>query len=199
MAYYPILPHPTYDECDFATWEDGFTQEECDKIIQLGESSKAQTSTVGGDPEHQDTNTEIRKSLNSWIGLNNDSEWIYQRLSNISRCLNGLHWRFDISCFSEDLQYTRYNSDGCFYGWHIDNGVKGSEHPQRKLSITLQLSDGDEYEGGDFQIHSSKLSTLPKKKGLIVAFPSYSLHQVTPVTSGSRKSLVVWLCGKPFQ
>ena len=199
MAYYPILPTPTYDECDYATWEGGFTSDECNRIIELGELSDAINSTVGADEWSQRTNIEIRKSLNSWIGLNKDTEWIYQRLGNICRSLNGLHWRFDISGFAEDLQYTRYNSDGCFYGWHIDNGVKGSEYPQRKLSITLQLSDASEYEGGDFQIHSSKLSTLPKEKGLVIAFPSYSLHQVTPVTKGSRKSLVVWLCGKPFQ
>ena len=199
MAHYPLLPHPTYDECDFATWEDGFTPDECDRIIQIGELYNAMNSTVGADSEKQKSNEAIRKSLNSWIGLNKDTEWIYERLGNICRCLNGLHWRFDISGFAEDLQYTRYNSDGCFYGWHIDNGIKGSEYPQRKLSITLQLSNPDEYEGGDFQIHSSRLSTLPKEKGLVIAFPSYSLHQVTPVTKGSRKSLVVWLSGKPFQ
>ena len=145
MAYYPILPTPTYDECDYATWEGGFTTDECNRIIELGELSDAINSTVGADESSQRTNIEIRKSLNSWIGLNKDTEWIYQRLGNICRSLNGMHWRFDISGFAEDLQYTRYNSDGCFYGWHIDNGVKGSEFPQRKLSITLQLSDASEY------------------------------------------------------
>ena len=107
------------------------------------------------------------------------------KVGNICRSLNGLHWRFDISGFAEDLQYTRYNSDGCFYGWHIDNGVKGSEYPQRKLSITLQLSDASEYEGGDFQFTLVNFQHFQKEKGLVdCVFPSYSLHQVTPVTKG---------------
>ena len=199
MSFYSLLPHPTFDENDFATWEDGFTNEECDEIIRLGESLDAKDSTVGSNPKEQKNNNNIRRSLNSWIVLNKDTEWVYKRLGNISRCLNGMNWRYDISGFSEDLQYTRYNDDDSFYGWHIDSGQTNSEHPQRKISITLQLSESSEYEGGDFQIRSSKLNTCPKKKGLVIAFPSHSLHQVTPVTKGIRRSLVVWLCGPPLR
>ena len=199
MSYYPLLPHPTFDETDFATWEDGFTNQECNEIIRLGESLSAKDSTVGSNNKSQKCDGNIRKSLNSWLKLNDETEWVYARLGNICRCLNGMNWRFDISGFSEELQYTRYNDDNSFYGWHIDNGLTGSEHPQRKLSVTLQLSEPSEYEGGEFQIHASKLNTLPKKKGLVIAFPSYSLHQVTPVTKGIRRSLVVWLCGPAFR
>tara|TARA_B100001250_G_scaffold299263_1_gene260877 strand:- start:820 stop:1407 length:588 start_codon:yes stop_codon:yes gene_type:complete len=195
MSYYSILPHPTFDGRDYATWEDGFTEEECNEIIRLGESKDSFNSSVTSGVD-----TGIRKSLNSWLPVNKDTEWIYKRLGNISRCLNGLHWRFEISGFNEDLQYTRYNSDKSFYGWHIDGGGESkSENPPRKLSMTLQLSEASEYEGGDFQIHASKLHTLPKKKGLVIAFPSYCLHQVQPVTSGYRRSLVVWLCGPAFK
>ena len=199
MSFYPLLPHPTFDETDFATWEDGFTTAECDEIIRLGESLSAKDSTVGGSPKEQKNNDNIRRSLNSWITLNKDTEWVYERLGGISRCLNGMNWRYDITGFSEDLQYTRYNDDKSFYGWHIDNGVVGSEHPQRKISITLQLSDSNEYEGGDFQIHGTSLQTLPKQNGLTIVFPSYRLHQVTPVTKGIRRSLVVWLNGPAFR
>ena len=198
MTHYPLLPYPTFDGVDFATWEDGFTEEECNKIIRLGEQLNASQSTVGGGKTF-DINNGIRKSLHSWIKLNSETEWLYNKLGNISRCLNGMHWRYDISGFSEDLQYARYNDDDSFYGWHIDSGQTNSEHPQRKISITLQLSESSEYEGGDFQIRSSKLNTCPKKKGLVIAFPSHSLHQVTPVTKGIRRSLVVWLCGPPLR
>jgi len=194
MSYYPLLPHPTFDGVDYATWEDGFTDEECDNILQLGEFKHPIDSTVSG----QEVIESIRRSKNSWLPLNNDTEWIYHRLGNIIRNLNGMHWRFDISGFNEDLQYTRYNGDKSFYGWHIDSGSLG-ESPPRKLTITLQLSDPNEYEGGDFQLHATKLNTLPKKKGMIVVFPSYSLHQVTPVTQGIRRSLVAWLCGPPLK
>ncbi len=194
MSYYPLLPHPTFDEVDYATWEDGFTDEECNNILRLGESMNSIDSTVSGEVVVDS----IRRSRNSWLPLNNDTEWIYNRLGNIVRNLNGMHWRFNITGFNEDLQYTKYNGDKSFYGWHIDSGTVG-ESPPRKLSITLQLSHENEYEGGDFQIHATKLNTLSKKKGLIVVFPSYSLHQVTPVTKGIRRSLVAWLCGPPLK
>tara|TARA_B100001250_G_C19780166_1_gene781507 strand:- start:836 stop:1420 length:585 start_codon:yes stop_codon:yes gene_type:complete len=194
MSYYPLLPHPTFDEVDYATWEDGFTDEECNTILRLGESMNSIDSTVSGEVVVDS----IRRSTNSWLPLNNDTEWIYNRLGNIVRNLNGMHWRFNITGFNEDLQYTKYNGDKSFYGWHIDSGTVG-ESPPRKLSVTLQLSDENEYEGGDFQIHATKLNTLSKKKGLIVVFPSYSLHQVTPVTKGIRRSLVAWLCGPPLK
>tara|TARA_B100001113_G_scaffold352592_1_gene354447 strand:- start:298 stop:900 length:603 start_codon:yes stop_codon:yes gene_type:complete len=200
MSIYPILPHPTYDESDFATWEDGFTPAECDNIIQLGESLRLGNSSVSpGVTEGSKINTAIRQSQNSWIPLDNRSKWLYDRIANISRCLNGLNWRFEISGFNEHLQYTKYDSTNKdFYGWHTDGYVKG-DGPPRKLSLTIQLSDPNDYEGGDFQIHGSKLSTAPKARGLTVVFPSYTLHQVTPVTKGVRKSLVVWLVGPPFK
>ena len=197
MTQYLIPPHPVFDEVDFATWKEGFTSEECDQIIRLGESKDAQSSCVVGEQQHVDDG--VRKSLNSWITCTDETEWLYQRLGNINRCLNGMHWRYDISGFSEDLQYTRYNDNKSFYGWHIDSGCRTSEHPPRKLSMTLQLSDPSEYEGGDFQLHGTHVENLPKEKGLVIVFPSYTLHQVTPVTKGIRRSLVVWLCGPPFR
>tara|TARA_B100000131_G_scaffold83870_1_gene80824 strand:+ start:4949 stop:5551 length:603 start_codon:yes stop_codon:yes gene_type:complete len=200
MSIYPILPHPTYDENDFATWEGGFTPSECDAIIRLGEEQTLINSTVGAglvDPSKE--NIAIRKSKNGWIELNDRSKWVYDRIANISRCLNGLNWRFEISGFNEHLQYTRYDAaDKDFYGWHTDGSVKG-DGPPRKLSLTIQLSDPNDYEGGDFQLHGTKLSTVAKERGLTVCFPSYTLHQVTPVTKGVRKSLVVWLVGPPFK
>tara|TARA_B100000131_G_C18099823_1_gene605545 strand:+ start:1376 stop:1972 length:597 start_codon:yes stop_codon:yes gene_type:complete len=198
MSYYPLLPHPVYDECDYATWDEGFTNDECDEIIRLGRSFDTTTSSVVGS-EDQRTDLNIRKSKNSWLELSNDTEWVYKRLGDISRCLNGLHWRYDITGFNEHLQYTEYNADKSFYGWHIDSGTMVTENPPRKLSVTLQLSDPSEYEGGDFQIHGSSLQTLPKRKGLTIVFPSYRLHQVTPVTKGIRRSLVVWLNGPAFR
>ena len=71
---------------------------------------------------------------------------------------------------------------------------------QRKISMTVQLSDGGEYEGGDFEImRNREPEKLPKGKGTVLVFPSYILHRVTPVTSGIRKSLVLWLGGASFK
>lgn len=198
MTFYPLPPSPTWDDGDYQTWDDGFTKRECETIIKMGETLDAISSVVGGSDENQSQDTSIRKSKNSWLVLSDDTRWIYDRLGMIARSVNGMFWRFDITGFNEDLQYTRYNCDGDFYGWHVDGGMSSND-PPRKLSMVVQLSSPDEYEGGDLQIHGQCLSTVQKAQGLVTVFPSYTLHQVTPVTAGIRRSLVVWLCGPAFR
>jgi PKHD-type hydroxylase len=70
----------------------------------------------------------------------------------------------------------------------------------RKLSFSLILSDSSEYEGGDFEIlHGSFPDKLEQKRGRILAFPSYIVHRVTPIISGSRRSIVFWALGPKFK
>jgi PKHD-type hydroxylase len=69
----------------------------------------------------------------------------------------------------------------------------------RKLSLVVQLSSPDEYEGGGLEIMaSSEPVQVTKEKGLICAFPSFILHRVTPVTKGTRRTLVIWIAGPDF-
>jgi PKHD-type hydroxylase len=66
----------------------------------------------------------------------------------------------------------------------------------RKLSCVLQLSDAADYDGGDLQLNNgSQIITVPKEKGTITFFSSFTLHRVTPVTRGKRQTLVTWLSG----
>jgi PKHD-type hydroxylase len=62
------------------------------------------------------------------------------------------------------------------------------------------LSDPEEYEGGELLLKTSAfpIKTL-NKKGTIIFFPSYVLHEVTPVTKGTRKTLVGWVLGPNFK
>lgn len=76
----------------------------------------------------------------------------------------------------------------------------------RKISMTLNLTDPSAYKGGnlrfDFGPHAPKRFHTCKEirpKGSIIIFPSHVYHQVTPVTEGTRYSLVAWSCGKPYK
>ena len=113
--------------------------------------------------------------------------------------LNAQFFRLDLTGFGEPVQLTNYDqSDHGMYGWHQDYG--GRVAPSRKLSIVLQLTDPSRYEGGNLQILTSgEPQNIRKQRGLITAFPSYTLHQVTPVTQGSRQSLVAWITGPAFK
>jgi PKHD-type hydroxylase len=72
--------------------------------------------------------------------------------------------------------------------------------PVRKLSISIQLTNPEEYEGGELYLYDDDKGTLmDKTQGTLIIFPSYVLHEVTPVTKGERNSLVTWVTGKQFK
>lgn len=121
-------------------------------------------------------------------------------------------WNFEIS-WNEECQYTVYNKSQ-FYGYHKDtfDTPYGKDKNKnfigkiRKLSMTLQLSDPSDYEGGDFYFkYLNKNDVIEEKvddakdKGTLIVFPSHLLHQITPITKGTRKSLVCWTLGYPFK
>jgi PKHD-type hydroxylase len=126
-----------------------------------------------------------------------ENEWVFKKLSHVVSSVNAANFRFDLTGFGEGLQLTLYEgSDNGTYDWHRDRGVIVS----RKLSLVLQLTDPSRFEGGNLEIlEINKPITLKKQRGLITVFPSYTTHRVTPVTSGERSSLVVWISGPPFK
>lgn len=77
----------------------------------------------------------------------------------------------------------------------------------RKLSMTISLSDPKDYKGGnlrfDFGPHADhkRYHTCKeiRPRGSIIIFPSHVYHQVTPVTTGTRYSLVAWSLGQPWK
>ena len=85
--------------------------------------------------------------------------------------------------------------------------LKGLIGKVRKLSITLMLSDPNDFEGGnlkfDFGSHEKnrykEISGNDNQQGSMIVFPSYKYHCVTPVTKGTRYSLVVWFNGRPMK
>ena len=77
---------------------------------------------------------------------------------------------------------------GCYYGWHSDY----SPEVLRRLSFTIQLDNYDEYEGGELQFKDHALPESALHKGALIIFRSELRHRVTPVTEGSRHSLVGW-------
>jgi len=198
MSNYQFTPSPTFgvSEHNFVTWEDGFSFEEIQEVIKIGESLGPKAATVSGG-----TTDGVRESQVSWINLTQDTVWLYDKMAYIARNLNGQFFKFDLYGFSEDLQFTVYPGEvNGFYDWHVDRGPSSDGAGPRKLSMVLQLSDPYEYEGGELQIKVNNSEMIvPKQRGLVTCFPSFMLHRVTPVTSGIRKSLVAWITGPAFR
>tara|TARA_R110000868_G_scaffold323649_1_gene584585 strand:- start:358 stop:945 length:588 start_codon:yes stop_codon:yes gene_type:complete len=175
-------------------FDNAFTKEEIDRIKGVGDSRAKHPATILA---NQTTESHHRKSDIVWLGEEPDTIWLYEKIAQLVKEANTtMKWNFDIWGFGDKFQYTVYKDNGGHYGWHLDLGPGASN---RKISIVVQLSDPSEYEGGDLEINNGTITTVPKQLGLICLFPSFLLHQVTPITSGTRKSLVTWVCGANFK
>ena len=112
-------------------------------------------------------------------------------------------YKFDLDYSSINVQYTKYQEGG-YYGWHTDDDVNDTHklHQNvRKLSITAALNVGS-YEGGDLQLvlnRQKNPQTMSIEFGDVIVFPSFTLHQITPITKGIRHSLVSWVSGPPWR
>lgn len=200
MSIYQFAPSPDIAcrEENITTWENGFSEKQLEDIVSIGEELVKMESTVSSGNGEGKTIEQIRKSEVSWISLNNRTEFIYNSMAYIARQLNGQFFNYDLYGFVEDFQYTVYRPEGDHYTWHIDKGRFNTA--PRKLSMVLQLSDPSEYDGGDLEFFLTPTPTTAKKeKGLVYVFPSYVLHRVTPVTRGTRRTLVIWISGPKFR
>ena len=180
----------------WAFWDNLFSQAECERIIQIGNSKYTKTARVGGAQGGQ-VNDDIRDSKVSWLFPGDNMGWAFERVAGAVLSLNQQFFNFDLYGMTEGFQFTRYDAPGGNYGRHVDRGMGGTP---RKLSLTIQLNPSSDFEGGEFALYEGEKPTEPPmQQGKMVMFPSYVLHEVKPVTKGTRYSLVCWVTGKPFK
>jgi len=206
---------------DYWFFESALSKKFCEELILYGNQKNKNIATVGYIPpvskEHElskkdkKTLSKIRKS--NVVFLND--LFIYKTITPFIEMANkNAGWNFEWD-FSESSQFTIYNK-GQFYDWHQDGTHIPHKGPNknyfgkiRKLSVTVSLSDPKDYKGGDLQFDLSnpkqknkrpiETITQIKPQGSIVVFPSHTWHRVTPVTKGTRYSLVIWSLGKPWR
>ena len=168
----------------------------------------------------------VRKSSNAWI---DGSNWVGGFVWYYIMKANRENFMYDIEGLdSNELQYTEYQK-GEYYDWHIDDNINrcmindklltsDDNHGEniailngeyiRKLSFSIQLSDPEDYEGGELEFKANNYGSnmrgdftleepfcAPNKKGTIIIFDSRTKHRVREVKSGVRKSLVGWVVG----
>lgn len=183
----------------YATIPEAFSPHELDIIRGMIEKQEKVIGIIGNNT----TDKQIRDSRLKWILADGgaQSQWIFERVTNIVNSVNPTYFGMDLTQ-TEGIQLTEYGSEyEGHYGAHTDStyGPSGSSR-HRKLSITMQLSDSDEYEGGDLLLYHQNLSpiTASRNKGTMTLFRSHIIHEVTPVTKGTRFSFVTWVHGPLF-
>ena len=212
-----------------------FTSQEVNEFHAIASRYEVEESMIGQrneDPDDRtyhdlgEKNSNIRQSKNVWLAPEVIPQKLEQKLVdgiNMANMEAGWNLQWD---YQERHQYTIYEHrpdapvTGDFYTWHVDSSPGTYfDGRVRKLSSTVQLSDPEDYEGGNFdyiEYHGvfDRLTTyntvidignfkqsIPfsaKTKGTLIVFPSDTYHQVTPVKRGVRKSLVSWFWGNPY-
>jgi PKHD-type hydroxylase len=205
---------------NFWYFKSALTPKFCDDVIKYGLSKNEEMAQTGNikkklNKEEIKTMKQVRNSDIAWL----DDLWIYKEIHPyVDKANEKAGWNFQWD-FSESCQFTKYKLNQ-YYDWHCDSYSKPFNQPNninkhgkiRKLSVTCQLTDGSEYEGGELEFDfrdydpskrdESKHLIKAKEilpKGSIVVFPSHLWHRVKPVRKGTRYSLVLWNIGYPFK
>ncbi len=203
------------DKCHPVYWVDNFlTDNEIEKIKTYVKTLVTENAKVGTHAEKEkkeftldyhikdpDKGVVPRTRITDvkWILLDENTNWLFKKIIDKIIDVNGKNFDLQLK-FVENLQFSEYTEKNRgFYAKHVDCGQKTSLNNYvdiRKLSFTIQLTDENEYEGGEliFYLNESE-KKAPKSKGTIVFFESDISHEVTPVTKGVRHSLVSWVQG----
>jgi PKHD-type hydroxylase len=177
-------------------WKDLFTPQELDAIEAYGDALMPMRAEIEDRRENSD---QTRITRVAWIERNADIAWLHARLEEAVMVMNAEFFKYDLFGILAPFQYTIYDSaEGGHYDWHVDLVTKSIE--PRKISLSLQLSDPSRYEGCNLELAPGDGTYVAERaRGALIAFPSYVLHRVAPIESGTRKSLVIWINGPAFR
>jgi PKHD-type hydroxylase len=177
-----------------------FSSQEIDQINQAASNTGLQAGTISSEKKIVHS---IRNSGVSFLAPSENTAWLYQKCTRLVNSFN-LYFNFNLS-YIEGLQYTVYEGNNTKPGHYIahadESSIFNGINDIRKLSIVTLLCDPSEFEGGEFKFYNFTLkpSEIFLQKGDTIAFPSYMLHEVSPVTKGIRRSLVGWIHGPAWR
>ncbi|MDE8650511.1 2OG-Fe(II) oxygenase [Novosphingobium album (ex Liu et al. 2023)] len=175
-------------------WSAALSSEECDLIASRATHYPQQDATVGFSDNKRD-DLEYRASSVRWLDVQQEAA-IVARIMAFVHSSNRTNFGVDIVA-PFDLQFTEYRAaNNGHYDWHQDVWLESPRPYDRKLSVVVQLSEADEYAGGEFEFFGLQHpgSTFAARGSLLI-FPSFLQHRVRPVLSGIRRSLVTWVEG----
>jgi PKHD-type hydroxylase len=180
-----------------------FTAEECAKIRLSVDPKAWSEGEVGG--QGKDGAPAVQRKARSVLEQNLKFDQAtgspLSKFLKIVCEINATAWHFDLSGFVfDDMPYYMRYSEGRddHYDWHVDMGRLHTA--SRKLSFSLQLTDGAGYEGGDLEFYNTVVDkAVFRAVGTLVIFPSYWMHRVHSIARGQRDVVVGWVHGPSYR
>ena len=181
---------PEHAHLDWIAAAERLSGADCDELIAAcREFPVTEAAVVAQEQYAGRRQLEARK-----IGPTPRTAWVFELLREIAAEATGRHYDLALTGITRAPQYGEYTPGRGLFAWH-DDYSHGLPASPRKLTIVIQLSEPEDYDGGRLQTFGMEVEDLPRERGTIVAFPSLVLHQVTPVTRGLRRVLVAWIAG----
>ena len=183
---------------NYIYWKNFLSEQECNRIIESN-GNNLTNAKIG---VTQALDSENRKTNVGWIEKNNSIQDLIEKIINQICFTAQKYYGCSLKTF-EPMQYAEYEK-GMFYSWHVDSVTELDEITvcTRDISASLILNKQTEYTGSSLQfILAGSVSpdniltpedAINQEQGTLIVFPSSTIHQVTEVTSGIRKSLVLW-------
>lgn len=188
---------PVLMESGTAVWQGLFTPAQLDALERRCDGLVLEAARINGYGIHPVRTTQV-----AWLHRTADTEDLYLRVEAVVLRLNAELFRCDLSGLLP-FQFAVYRAEEQgYFDWHSDYGRDPANPGQepRKITLSLQLSDGAAYEGGSLEVRAAfPLDVVPRERGTLAAFRANALHRVTPVTKGVRKALVMWAAGPEFR
>lgn len=171
-----------------------FSHDECSAFIEAFDCLKRSEAETW-DGEKFSVNPSCRSLEITRIPISPDIRWIYERMDKVFFWAADL-WGLDVRRTIDDIKYLVYSAGSHFSKWHRDAGYE--QTALRKISMSVELSDPSEYEGGEFYVFpdcDEHVAGSDRQAGHAVVFPSHHYHRVTKVTKGTRRALLNWISG----
>ena len=178
-----------------------FTKEECISIIDNKDKYNLSPATTFGEYSIEENPNDPNRIGNiGWIDVDK-----FPYMDRIRTLVAGYN-QIENYILNDNyqLQFCEYGP-GAWFKKHQDTYLSMNQRTAfvdtRKISMTIQLSDDQDYTGGDVIITIKRTETgsqgypISRQQGDAIVFPSYFNHQVNQINSGKRYSLVVWAHG----
>jgi PKHD-type hydroxylase len=180
-----------------------FSKEYCEELINKSLTIPSQDAHVGINGE-EFTSFDSRRSKVRFL---NSSDWMFKdffkELWSLSLQANRDFFNIHITKL-DFVQLAEYDASykGEYKAHHDVFWLNDDPFYHRKLSCVIQLSDPNEYVGGDLELIDT--STFPDKndfrqQGTVIFFPSFFTHQANPVLEGTRYSIAAWFEGPKWR
>jgi len=170
------------------------TEQMCKELVAIMGSGEHSPATLYGRTESGSIDELARKSLRHTMAPETAAS-VKERLIE---CTPEIETHFSIKISEcEEPQFLRYRI-GDFFVAHQDGntGMLRLDSENRRVSVVIFLSASDDHCGGELVFHDyrsqKRLAFSGYKPGTLVAFPSETTHEVTPIISGERFSIACW-------